>query len=74
MGPGKYENVRESQSVLIIIDPIISTRTRSQYVLISKRAGPPSRVQAHLHLCEQSLSGRVDLHSLLHSQSGPELL
>jgi hypothetical protein len=28
MGPEKYENVGESQSVLIIIDPIISTRTR----------------------------------------------
>jgi hypothetical protein len=29
MGPGKYENVGESQSVLIIINPIISTRTRN---------------------------------------------
>jgi hypothetical protein len=28
MGPGKYENVRESQSVLIIINPMIFTRTR----------------------------------------------
>jgi hypothetical protein len=29
MGPGKYESVEKSQSVLIMIDPIISTRTRS---------------------------------------------
>jgi hypothetical protein len=29
MGLGKYENVGKSQSVLIMIDPIISTRTRS---------------------------------------------
>jgi hypothetical protein len=28
MGPGKYENVGKSQSVLMMIDPIISTRTR----------------------------------------------
>jgi hypothetical protein len=28
MGPGKYENVGKSQSVLVMIDPIISTRTR----------------------------------------------
>jgi hypothetical protein len=28
MGPGKYENVGKSQSVLIMINPIIFTRTR----------------------------------------------
>jgi hypothetical protein len=29
MGPGKHENVGNSQSVLVMIHPIISTRTRS---------------------------------------------
>eukprot|EP01047_Picozoa_sp_COSAG01_P036291 COSAG01_NODE_2830_length_6998_cov_17.705754_4_plen_100_part_00 len=29
MGPGTYENVGESQSVFIMINPIISIRTRS---------------------------------------------
>jgi hypothetical protein len=29
MGPGKYENVGKSQSVFIMIDPIISPRTRA---------------------------------------------
>jgi hypothetical protein len=28
MGPGKYVNVGKSQSVLIMINPIISPRTR----------------------------------------------
>jgi hypothetical protein len=30
MGPGKYENVGKSQSVLIMINPIIFTRTRTR--------------------------------------------
>jgi hypothetical protein len=30
MGPGKYENVGNSQSVLIMTNPIIFTRTRSR--------------------------------------------
>ena len=30
MGPGKYEHVGKSQSVLIMINPIIFTRTRSR--------------------------------------------
>jgi hypothetical protein len=29
MGPGNYESVGKSQSVLVMIDPIISTRTRN---------------------------------------------
>jgi hypothetical protein len=32
MGPAKYENAGKSQSVLIMINPIISTRTRTQGV------------------------------------------
>jgi hypothetical protein len=28
MGPGKYENVEESESFLIMINPIVSPRTR----------------------------------------------
>eukprot|EP01047_Picozoa_sp_COSAG01_P026808 COSAG01_NODE_1741_length_9356_cov_13.065572_5_plen_204_part_00 len=32
MGPGKYENAGKSQSVLIMINPIIFTRTRTQGV------------------------------------------
>jgi hypothetical protein len=35
MGPGKYENVGESQSVLIMNDPTISTRTRDGSLLRS---------------------------------------
>eukprot|EP01047_Picozoa_sp_COSAG01_P111201 COSAG01_NODE_39994_length_469_cov_0.835135_1_plen_38_part_10 len=31
MGSQKYRNAGESQSVLIMIDPIISTRTRTTY-------------------------------------------
>jgi hypothetical protein len=37
MGPGKYENVDKSQSVLIMIDPIISPRTRSLLFVLIKR-------------------------------------
>eukprot|EP01047_Picozoa_sp_COSAG01_P029837 COSAG01_NODE_2061_length_8482_cov_6.301925_2_plen_89_part_00 len=29
MGPGRYENVGKSQSVLIVINPMIFTRTRT---------------------------------------------
>eukprot|EP01047_Picozoa_sp_COSAG01_P019604 COSAG01_NODE_1095_length_11714_cov_9.062930_3_plen_230_part_00 len=31
MGPGKYEDVGKSQSVIVMINPIISTRTRILY-------------------------------------------
>jgi hypothetical protein len=43
MGPVNYENVGESQAVLIMIDPIISTRTRSWL----RSRSPPSSVRVH---------------------------
>jgi hypothetical protein len=38
MGPGKFRNVGKSQWVLIMINPIISTRTR----IDSARVSPPA--------------------------------
>jgi hypothetical protein len=37
MGSQKYENVGESQSLLIMNDPIISTRTRRHQAWLARR-------------------------------------
>eukprot|EP01047_Picozoa_sp_COSAG01_P077095 COSAG01_NODE_13763_length_1538_cov_2.806810_1_plen_51_part_10 len=39
LGPGNYENVGESQSVLMMIDPMIFTRTRRGIPVAAKSTG-----------------------------------
>jgi hypothetical protein len=46
MGPGKYENVEKSQSVLITINPMIFTRTRTCSTA-NGSAPAPARGPAH---------------------------
>jgi hypothetical protein len=41
MGPGKDENVGKSQSVLIMIDPIIFTRSRTRDGRFQRCLGDP---------------------------------
>jgi hypothetical protein len=50
MGPGKYESVGESQSFLIMINPIICTRTRIALQL------PPALAGAHAEASGGALS------------------
>jgi hypothetical protein len=51
MGPGKYENVGKSQAVLIMNDPIVSTRTR---ILLRSQACPPVVACMHQVLIEDA--------------------
>jgi hypothetical protein len=46
MGPGKYESVVKSQSVLIMLDPMITPRTRTR--CIWRLAAPPRPWRARL--------------------------
>jgi hypothetical protein len=53
MGLGKYENVGESQSVLIITNPMISTHTRSGNIRC-RRPALSSRTLEGLRLANHS--------------------
>jgi hypothetical protein len=50
MGSQKYENVGESQSVLVMINPMISPRTRRCSVVDSRLVDAPTRPQVVLRV------------------------
>jgi hypothetical protein len=59
MGLGKYENVGKSQPVLIMINPIIFTRTRNTSVLVRAAGGGQCMCTEHvkhLHLVQHLAS------------------
>jgi hypothetical protein len=59
MGPGKYEHVGESQSVLIMINPIIFTHTRNRQKSAGRALAParwPSEPGGPLILCGAALA------------------
>jgi hypothetical protein len=69
MGPGKYESVRKSQSVLIMVDPMIFTRTRTCAVVQGEVSRALRRWGEERSRAESELTRRTE--SLQYGAHGP---